>query len=81
MNERFIVFVLLHIWLLTAFNETTLFGVKTEPIANYGIIDKRSVFINIVKRPDLQPFMVSNRLDESNFWRIFHKLFRIIVKR
>lgn len=62
------------------FNEVALFEVKTEPIRSQGFVDKRNVFINIVK-PDTEPFLVSNRLDESNIWRIFYNLLRIVVKR
>lgn len=61
------------------FIEVALFEVKTEPIRSQGFVDKRNVFINIVKRPE--PFLVSNRLDESNIWRIFYKFLQIVVKR
>lgn len=63
------------------FNDIALFEVKTEPIRSQGFVEKRNVFINIVKRPDAEPFLVSNRLDESNMWRIFYNLLRIVVKR
>lgn len=78
MKERFFT---LYLWLMIFFNKVTLFEVKTEPIRSQSFVEKRNVFINIVKRPDTEPFLVSNRLDESNIWRIFYNLLRIVVKR
>lgn len=80
MIERFFI-LFVHAWLMISVNEATIFDVTTKPNTNYGFFDKRNVFINIVKRPDSEPFVASNRLDESSFWRIFHNIFRMMVRR